>query len=87
VGKVIEFNPPRKLVISWAFPADAAREDKHSRVTIEIETIYDVVCLTLTHDGLEPDSDMLEGITEGWPKVISSLKSLLEVGKALPRLW
>jgi hypothetical protein len=30
---------------------------------------------------------MLTGITNGWPKVLSSLKSLLESGKPLPKLW
>jgi uncharacterized protein YndB with AHSA1/START domain len=87
VGKVIESSPPRRLVLTWAFPADAASEEKHSRVTFEIEPIGDVARLTVTHDRLEPGSEMLEGITEGWPKVLSSLKSLMEVGRPLPKLW
>ena len=87
VGKVIESSPPRRLVLTWAFPADEAREEKQSRVTFEIEPIRGVVRLTVTHDHLEPGSEMLQGITEGWPKVLSSLKSLLEVGRPLPKLW
>ena len=87
VGKVIESSPPRRLVLTWAFPADEAHEEKHSRVTFEIEPLGDVVRLTVTHDRLEPDSEMLHGITEGWPKVLSSLKSLMEVGRPLPKLW
>jgi uncharacterized protein YndB with AHSA1/START domain len=87
VGKVIESSPHRRLVLTWAFPADAASEEKHSRVTFEIEPIGDVARLTVTHDRLEPGSEMLEGITEGWPKVLSSLKSLMEVGRPLPKLW
>ena len=87
VGKVIESSPPRRLVLTWAFPVDEAREEKHSRVTFEIEPIGDVVRLTVTHDRLELGSEMLEGITEGWPKVLSSLKSLMEVGRPLPQLW
>jgi uncharacterized protein YndB with AHSA1/START domain len=86
-GKVIESSPPRRLVLTWAFPADEAREEKHTRVTFEIEPLGDVVRLTVTHDRLEPDSEMLKRITLGWPKVLSSLKSLLEVGRALPELW
>ncbi len=87
VGKVIESSPPRRLVLTWAFPVDEAREEKHSRVTFEIEPIGDVVRLTVTHDRLEPGSEMLQGITKGWPKVLSSVKSLLEVGRPLPDLW
>jgi uncharacterized protein YndB with AHSA1/START domain len=87
VGKVIESSPPRRLVLTWAFPADEAREEKHSRVTFEIEPIGNVVRLTVTHDRLEPGSEMLERITAGWPKVLSSLKSLMEVGRPLPELW
>jgi len=87
VGKVIEVSAPRRLVLTWAFPADEGREEKHSRVTFEIEPIGDVVHLTVTHDRLEPGSEILEGITEGWPKVLSSLKSLMEVGRPFPKLW
>lgn len=87
VGKVIECDPPRRLVFSWAFPADESQEKMHSRVTFEIEPFREVVRLAVTHDRLEPGSEMLEGITDGWPKVLSSLKSLLEAGRALPTLW
>jgi len=87
VGKVVESSPPRRLVLTWAFPADEAREERHSRVTFEIEPIGNVVRLTVTHDRLEPGSEMLERITAGWPKVLSSLKSLMEVRRPLPELW
>ncbi len=87
VGKVIESSPPRRLFLTWASPADEAREEKQSRVTFEIEPLGSVVRLTVTHDRLEPGSEMLKSITAGWPKVLSSLKSLLEVGRPLPELW
>jgi len=87
VGNVVESAAPRRLVLTWAFPTDKAREEKHTRVTFEIEPMKDVVRLTVTHDQLEPDSEMLKGITAGWPKVLSSLKSLLEAGRPLPELW
>ena len=87
VGKVLESAPPRRLVVTWAFPADEANEKKHTRVAFDIEPVKGVVSLTVTHDRLEAGSEMLKGITMGWPQVLSSLKSLLEVGKPLPALW
>jgi uncharacterized protein YndB with AHSA1/START domain len=87
VGKVVESDPPRRLVLTWAFPADEAHEEKHTRVTFDLEPVAGVVRLTVTHDRLEPGSDMLRGITAGWPKVLSSLKTLLEAGRPLPKLW
>ncbi len=87
VGRVVESSPPRRLVLTWAFPADERHEEKHTRVTFEIEPLGSVVRLTVTHDRLEPGSEMLRGITAGWPKVLSSLKSLLEGGRPLPELW
>ena len=83
LGEVIEADPPRRLVITWASPADRDRKDRHSRVTFEIEQVADMVRLTITHDELESGSDMHGKISQGWPRVLSSLKSLLETGKAL----
>ena len=75
VGEVVECKPPRRLVLTWAFPADAANKAKHTRVTFEIERIADMVRLTVTHDELESGSEMDRGIREGWPRVLSSLKT------------
>jgi len=87
VGKVVEYSPPRRLVMTWAFPEDELWDEKHSRVTFDIKPYHDITRLTLRHENLEPGSKMLTEITEGWPMVLSSLKTLLETGRALPRLW
>lgn len=79
-GTVLESDPPKKLVVSWASPSDG----KESRVTYLIEPVYDAVRLTVTHADLEPGSEMEKGIAMGWPIVLSSLKTLLETGRALP---
>jgi uncharacterized protein YndB with AHSA1/START domain len=83
VGQVIESEPPRRLVITWAFPAEAGIEAKRSRVTFEIEPYEDVVRLRVTHDRLESGSDMERGITRGWPLVLASLKTFLETGRPM----
>jgi uncharacterized protein YndB with AHSA1/START domain len=86
VGKVVESTPPRRLVFTWARPADAEDGSKHSRVSIDIEPYSDgLVQLTVTHEDLERDPQMLEGISGGWPKVLSSLKTLLETGRGFPK--
>ena len=82
VGRVLEFSPPRRLVLTWGLPGDRAGAAQ-SRVTIELEPLEGMVRLTVTHDQLEPGSEMHRGIAEGWPRVLSSLKSLLETGKPL----
>ena len=87
LGRVVESVPPRRLVLTWARPADADDEARHTRVTFEIEKLADAVRLTVLHEDLEPDSEMLAGVTEGWPLVASGLKSLLETGKPLPKWW
>jgi uncharacterized protein YndB with AHSA1/START domain len=86
VGRVVESDPPRRLVMTWALPEDKDKKEAHSRVTIEIEPVDEMVRLTVTHDELEAGSKMLKGISNGWPRVLSSLKSLLETGKPL-RTW
>jgi hypothetical protein len=59
------------------------RNAKTSRVTFNVEPWMNVVRLTVTHDELEPDSPMLQGVSSGWPLILSSLKTLLESGLPL----
>ena len=83
VGKVVEVLPPTRLVITWTSPSQAADPSSYSRVTFEVAPYDDMVRLTVTHDELEAGSGMAKGITQGWPIVLSSLKSLLETGEGI----
>lgn len=83
LGEVLEAAPPHHLVITWAIPEDRGDSSRHSRVSFEIEPAGDMVRLTVTHDRLEPGSEMQRKVTQGWPRVASSLKSLLETGRPL----
>ena len=83
LGEVLEARAPHRLVMTWAEPADRGTADRRSRVTFEIEPIADMVRLTVTHEDLEPGSEMERRISSGWPRVLSSLKSLLETGRPL----
>ncbi len=83
VGKVVEVIPPTRLVITWANPEQAEDTAAHSRVTFVLESYEDMVKLIVTHDELEAGSGMDKGIRQGWPIVLSSLKSLLETGEGM----
>lgn len=82
VGEVLEFSEPSRLVMTWGAPGD--EPSARSRVTFELVQIDDMVKLTVTHDELVAGSEMQRGIENGWPRVLSSLKTFLETGKPLP---
>jgi uncharacterized protein YndB with AHSA1/START domain len=84
-GEVIECDPPRKLTVTFNVNWPALIEKLGpTLVTYEIEPAGDVVRLTMTesHDRQLSD-DILSGGRQGWPAILSSLKSLLETGEAL----
>ena len=83
VGKVVEVAPPSRLVITWANASQADDPDATSRVTFDVAPYDEMVRLTVTHDELEAGSGMAKGIQQGWPIVLSSLKSLLETGQSI----
>jgi hypothetical protein len=53
-------------------------------VTFDIQPVGELVRLTVAHDDFDAGSTVLEGISEGWPHVLSDLKTLLETGGGLP---
>ena len=94
---VLESEPYRRLSYTWhtftpEFAAAqglgedflaAVADEPRSKVTFEIEPVGDLVKLTVVHDGFADGSTVLEMVNEGWPAILSSLKSLLETGDAL----
>lgn len=77
-GTVVESDPPRRLVLTWAQPNGT----DVSRVTFDIDEFMGSARLTVTHSELS--EEMMRGISAGWPAVLSSLKTLLETGASLP---
>jgi len=81
----------RVLVASGSFvagagTADAARltaGEAVALVTDDVAPYDEMVRLTVIHDELEVGSAMAKGIQQGWPIVLSSLKSLLETGQGI----
>jgi DNA-binding transcriptional ArsR family regulator/uncharacterized protein YndB with AHSA1/START domain len=97
---VVESEPYRRLSYTWhTFTpewaesldlTDDARErlagEPRSKVTFEIEPLGEQVKLTVIHDDLVPGGMTGSLISQGWPRVVASLKTLLETGDTLPDL-
>lgn len=83
-GRVVETEPPRRLVVTFDDAPDAELPREPSVVTFLVEPHHDIVRLTVTHERL-PNLEMFGGISRGWPAVLANLKSLLETGEALPQ--
>lgn len=57
--------------------------EPRSKVAFEIADLGQFVKLTVIHDDFEPGSEVLETISQGWPHILSNLKTLLETGATL----
>jgi uncharacterized protein YndB with AHSA1/START domain len=81
-GEVLEIDPPRRLVMTFDLAPEGI-EEPPSRVTYELEEWHGATKLTVIHDGFPPESEVLKGISKGWPYILSSLKTYLERGSAM----
>jgi uncharacterized protein YndB with AHSA1/START domain len=84
-GEVIECERPRRLAVTFNVNWPALIEKLGPTLVLyEIEPAGDAVRLTLTESHDRPlGDDILSGGLQGWPAILSSLKSLLETGDAL----
>jgi uncharacterized protein YndB with AHSA1/START domain/DNA-binding transcriptional ArsR family regulator len=96
---VLESEPYRRLSFTWhsfspelndslGLSEDARGRiaaEGRSRATFELEPVGESVKLTVTHEGLAPDGLIRTLIGDGWPRVLSRLKTLLETGETLPQ--
>ena len=83
-GKVLECDPPRRLVITWRVLYNPDLSKELSRVTYLIDQRGEMCKLSVTHDVSDAPKTASHVSTNGWQWVISSLKSLLETGQGLP---
>lgn len=87
-GKILEFDPPRRLSHSFKPMHDEKfSAEQPSCVVYEIEQQRDQVKLTVTHNDFAEDSKVFASISNGWPLVLSSLKSYLESNRVLWAPW
>jgi uncharacterized protein YndB with AHSA1/START domain len=83
-GKIVEAEPPRRLVIRWQHQKKPElKAEGESLCTIELEPSGTAVKLSITHTIEREPSTLIAAVSGGWPKILSNLKSLLETGCAV----
>lgn len=84
-GKVLAYDPPKKLSVTFNVNWPELIEKLGATlVTYDIEQVGDAVRLTMSEGHDRPLSDdILAGGRQGWPAILSSLKSVIETGKPL----
>jgi uncharacterized protein YndB with AHSA1/START domain len=82
-GSVLEIEPQRRLVQTWAATWEGDERDPDSRLTYEITPLGESCKLSVTHEHVSADGKTTQGTVRGWPMVLSGLKTLLETGTPL----
>ena len=78
-GTILECEPPRILRTTYS----PGGESFVSELVYELEPVGDAVKLTITHNSEHPQSQLIQAVSGGWPRILSNLKSLLETGEVL----
>ncbi len=76
-GEVLESDPPRLLKYTFAIGSSP----QTSRVTINLVPETEATKVTVTHDRWAEDDTAYAATADGWPRILSRLKTLLETGK------
>jgi DNA-binding transcriptional ArsR family regulator/uncharacterized protein YndB with AHSA1/START domain len=94
---VLEYDPFRRLSYTWhTFTPELAQrvglpeavrskldDEARSQVAFDIEPVDDVCKLTVVHEFFADDTTISTMVSDGWPRVISAMKTLIETGLPL----
>jgi uncharacterized protein YndB with AHSA1/START domain len=83
-GTVLECVPQKRLVLSWRndWKPEFAAEGE-ARCVIELEPGKGAVKLSIHHSMARENSGLIAAVSDGWPRILSNLKSLLESGSVV----
>jgi uncharacterized protein YndB with AHSA1/START domain/DNA-binding transcriptional ArsR family regulator len=86
-GKVIESDPPRRLVHSYHSLWAPMNEDAPTKVTWELSPMPGgVTRVTVVHEDFEGETATYKGLQGGgWAWILSNMKTLLETGDSMPQ--
>jgi uncharacterized protein YndB with AHSA1/START domain len=73
---VLKVELPKLLQYTFAM----GQSDKTSRVTVELTPESEAVKVCVTHDEWADDDPTYSATADGWPRILSRLKTLIETG-------
>ena len=76
-GKVLQSEPPKLLQYTFALGSS----NMVSRVMIELVPESEATRVSVTHDQWAEDDTAYASCADGWPRILSRLKTLIETGK------
>jgi uncharacterized protein YndB with AHSA1/START domain len=88
-GTITTYEPYQQLAYTWTSTMDKYKDrEQPTKVTFLLKEMGPVVKLTLKHEHLLPgdiveEEDTFQGFNNGWPAIISNLKTFLETGRVL----
>lgn len=87
-GEILACEPGKLLSYTFQHPLDSSKRKNPSQVRFELTPMGGAVRLKLTHKDLlaedfKQDPNTFRGVNNGWPAILSALKTLLETGDSL----
>jgi uncharacterized protein YndB with AHSA1/START domain len=76
-GEVLQSEPPKLLRYTFALGSSS----KTSRITIELVPESEATRVSVTHDQWAEHDAAYASCADGWPRILSRLKTLIETGK------
>jgi uncharacterized protein YndB with AHSA1/START domain len=88
-GNVLKYDPVHELSFTWTHKDDDTPRESPTVVTFKLQHMDSTVKLTVIHENLVKNDFVekegtFEGANNGWPAILSNLKTFLETGKILP---
>jgi len=82
-GEIVEIEVPKRLVLKWRNEfIPEFKAEGYSQATFDLAPDEDGVKLTVTHVMERDESRLIDAVSQGWPKILASLKTLLETGES-----
>jgi uncharacterized protein YndB with AHSA1/START domain len=76
-SEILRYEPAKLLQYTFAL----GQSEKNSRVTVKLVPETEATQVTVTHDGWVENDPGYVSCADGWPRILSRLKTLIETGK------